>query len=123
MQRLLIAIAILLVGSSIASAQTASTPRYVDLNAPGAMDKVRTSNPAHYEKIQSILDGLNKRSPADARRWIQTTYNAKEVAYFSHLLVTDPPQSNLSFLLDGTRYFGRVTLEPKRAEFYPVKTP
>ena len=123
MLRLFIAIAIALLNSATTLAQTAPPIRYVDLNAPGAMDKVQASNPAHYKKIQSILDGLNKRSAADARHWIRTTYNAKEVAYFSHVLVTYPGQSSLSFILDGTRYSGRVTLERKRAEIYPVKSP
>ena len=123
MLRVIIAIAIALLNSTTTSAQTPSPIRYVDLNAPGAMDKVQTANPAHYKKIQSILDGLNKRSAADARYWIRTTYNAKEVVYFSHVLVTYPGQSDLSFILDGTRYSARVTLEAKRAEIYPVKAP
>lgn len=112
-----------LLNSVAALAQSAPPIRYVNLNAPGAMDKVQASNPVHYKKIQSILDGLNQRSATDARHWIRTTYNAKEVAYFSHVLVTYPGQSDLSFILDGTRYHGRVTLEAKRAEIYSVKTP
>ena len=87
------------------------------------MDKVQASSPAHYKTIQSILDGLNKRSASNIPRWIQTTYRAKDVGYSWYVQTSYPGQRNISFTLDKTHYFGVVTLDPKRAEIYPVKAP
>jgi hypothetical protein len=121
--RIFLAIAIAFLNLSVAIGQNAKPTRDINLNAPGAMEKVQASNPQHYKKIQSILDGIDKHSPGDARRWIQTTYNAKDVGYSFTVLTTSPGQRQLSFTLDKTRYRAVVTLERGRAEIYPVKSP
>src|SRR5262245_16280420 len=121
MLRLIIAI-VLLALLPIASAQNAQTARYVNLNAPGAMEKVRAANPGHYQKIQGIIEGLTKQSHDQAARWIQTSFGASEVLYTNILLTSEPPQKDIAFTLDSTRYHGRITLRRERAEFFPVKS-
>lgn len=93
----------------------------INLNAAGAMEKLRTSNPKHYERIQQIVNGLGERQTDDVPRWIQTTFEAKDVSYSAILLVTHPPQRDLSFVLEGTMYRAVVTLDDKRAKIYPIK--
>jgi hypothetical protein len=93
----------------------------LNLNVPGAMEKLRTSNPKHYEVIQQMLNGLDEMRYDGVARWIQTSFDAKDVSYSSTLLATEPPQRALSFVLGGITYRATVTLEGKRAEIYPVK--
>lgn len=122
MLRLFVAIAVASLNATIALGQNVAPTRNINLNAPGAMEKVQASHPAHYKKIQNILDGLAKRSLGEARRWIRTTYNAKDVMYSPIVLTTSPGQRQLSFTLDRTRYRAVVTLEINRVEIYPVKS-
>jgi hypothetical protein len=93
----------------------------VDLNDPNAIQKLRTSNPAHHAVIEQILSGLGERSSAEVPTWIRTAFGAKDVSYPPIILVTEPPQARLSFSLDGVRYRAKVTLERGRARIYPAR--
>lgn len=105
---------------ALASCNAPSLTGQINLNAAGAMEKLRTSNPKHYERIQQIVNGLGERQYDDVPTWMQTTFEAKDVSY-SILLVTWPPQRNLSFVLEGTTYRAVVTFDDKRAKIYPIK--
>jgi hypothetical protein len=85
------------------------------------MDKLRTKNPAHYEKVQAIINGLGSRGHGEVPRWLRTNFDAKDVSYSDILLVTHPPQRDLSFVLEKTTYRARVTLEGSGAKVYPVR--
>ena len=76
------------------SSQTAQPARLVSLNAPGAMERIKAANPAHYEAIQGIVAGLARNPHATDPRW---------------------------FTLDGTRYQGRVTLDSGRVYLVPTR--
>ena len=82
----------------------------VDLNRPGAMERVRASNPGHHDKIVRILDGLTQRPYDDVPRWINTTFQARDVRFSPIVMTTYPAQRDLTFVLDSMRYRGRVTL-------------
>ena len=107
----------------LASAQTAEPARYVDLNAPGVMERIKAVSPAHYEAIQGIVAGLATHPHATDPRWIQTSFGAKDVSYGMALLTSYPPQRNIAFTLDATRYRGRVTLGSGRVYFVPARSP
>jgi hypothetical protein len=94
--------------------------RHVNLNAPGAMDKVRANHPRHYEQIERILADLHTHGE-DAPRWIRTNFGATDVSFPPILLVSLPPQRSLAFTLEGVRYSAQVTLEWRRARIYPVR--
>jgi hypothetical protein len=121
MLRLIVAI-VLIALHPFASAQSVRPPQYVNLNAPGAMELIRTANPAHYEKIQGIVDGLAQQADGAAGQWIRTSFGAKQVSYSGFLLTSYPPQKDIAFTLDSTRYYGRVTLSRDRAEFFQTKS-
>ena len=115
MQRLIIAIA--LIGlHPFASAQNVRPAQYVDLDAPGAMEQIRAANRVHYEKIQSIVEGLGQQPDGEAAQWIRTSFGAKQVSYSSFLLTSYPPQKDIAFTLDSTRYYGRVALRRGQPE-------
>lgn len=94
---------------------------YVDLNAPNAFERLKVSNPKHYESVQAILQGLAKRDPHEVAAWIRTSFNATNVLYDDILLVTEPPQKELVFVLDKVRYRARVTLERNAAKIYTIR--
>ena len=107
--------------SIFASGQSAQPSRQVNLNAPGAMDRIKASSPAHYEAIQGIVSGLARNPHSTDARWIQTSFHAKDVSYGSALLTSHPPQRNIAFTLDETRYQGRVTLDSGSVHFVPTR--
>ena len=90
--------------------------RHVNLNAPGALEKVKESNPRHYETFVQILDGLNERPPESVARWMQTSFQARNVYYSPILLTSYPPLRDLTFTLDNLRYYARVRLASEGAK-------
>lgn len=123
MLRILIAVLLLSLTPASAFADQPRPSKYVDLNVPGAMEKLRVSNSLHYEKVQRIIDGLSSRGYEEIPRWIRTSFNAKDVYYSNILLTTSPPQRDLSFVLDDTQYRGRVTLDRSGAQVFPIRNP
>ena len=112
---------LVLVLCPFASAQSDPPARYVNLNSPGDMEKVKAARPAHYEAIQGIVAGLGRNPHSTDARWIQTAFHAKDVWYGGALLTSYPPHRDIAFTLDATRYQGRVTLGSGGAYFVPVK--
>jgi hypothetical protein len=102
-----------------ASGQQVKTPYVIDLNAPNAIENLRTTNPDHYERIRQILDRLNDLR-AVGPGTIQPALEASDVFYSPVLLTTVPAQRDLAFTLDRTRYKATVTLE-SRVRIYPTK--
>lgn len=95
--------------------------RGIDLNAPGAMERLSVSHREHYLKILEILEGLDEHVQHEVSDWIRTYFGATDVSYSSFLLVSHPPQVALSFTLDGIRYHATVTLDLPSARIYPAK--
>ncbi|HET7363499.1 MAG TPA: hypothetical protein VFJ70_08020 [Burkholderiales bacterium] len=88
----------------------------IDLDQPGAMQKLSRDNPAHYAKVEKILSEAPHRPYASMARWIRTEFNATDVDA-SHLLRTSyPAQARLSFVLDGQPYSKVIRIDaPARA--------
>jgi len=117
-----LALAILLVGSTfLGAAHAAPAPRTVDLDEPGVLEALQSSNPTHYDKIRVILQGVLQQSEAGVPRWIRTTFDARDVKYVPVVLTSHPPKRRLSFSLDATRYEVLVVLTNVRADIVPAK--
>jgi hypothetical protein len=82
----------------------------INLNQPGVLKKLQQENPDHYQKIQEILDGINKQPESKVPHWIQTKFNARDVLYGPVLLTSLPPKKRISFTLDNTHYEALLTL-------------
>lgn len=106
--------------SVVAVVHVAAGPT-IDLNQAGALEALQLSNPAHYEKVRKILDGILHQPDAAVPRWIQTNFNARNVSYMPVLMTSDPPKRRLSFALDEARYEVVLTLTNIRAEIVPLK--
>lgn len=106
---------------TFAWAQDAEAPRHVDLNAPGAMERIKAISPTHYAAIQGIVGELSRNPHATDPRRLQTSFHAKDVSYGMALLTSYPPKKNIAFTLGETRYEGRVTLDSGRVYFVPTR--
>ena len=120
MNRILILAGIALLVISCTAAVKSGSGRTVNLNNTGVLEALQRDNPAHYRKIQEIMAGLFRRPDSEVPRWIQTTFNARDVSYAPVLLTSDPPQRRLSFALDNTRYEAVVTLAHLKPEIVPA---
>jgi hypothetical protein len=107
MLRLLVAALLVSIGG-LAFAAGPHLSKCVDLSDASAMTKILDSNPVHYEKIQNIVFGLANRPYGEVRRWLRTNYQVRDVSISQFILTTSPGQRDLSFVLDDTRYYGRV---------------
>lgn len=112
--------ALVVLCTSVAAAPT-SADRAVDLDAPGALQALKRSNPAHHEKVQRILEGIVEKRDADVPRWMQASFAARDVSYAPIVLTSDPPRRRLSFVLDTTRYQAVVTLTHARGQIVPLR--
>jgi hypothetical protein len=105
----------------LVSQANARSPETINLNEPGALEALQRDNPAHYLTVHQILDNLLKQPESQVPRWLQTTFNAKDVRYIRVLLTSYPPKRDLSFTLDDTRYKARLTLINDRVKIVPAK--
>jgi hypothetical protein len=94
---------------------------HIDLNESGALEAVARSNPAHYEKIRRILDGILQQPDAGVPRWIQANFDGHDVTYAPVVLTSHPPKRRLSFALDATRYEAIIVLTNVRGEIVPLR--
>jgi hypothetical protein len=81
---------------TIATAADSGLRRTVDLDAPGAIERVRAESPAHLQKIVKIIEGVTQQT--------------------SH-----PPKRRLSFALHDTRYEVVVVLTKSGGAVTPAK--
>ena len=120
MSKLMAASIIVVLWIAVVVAGDASPARTVNLNKPGVLETLQQSNPTHYDKVRKILEGILQQPDADVPRWIQTSFDARNVSYAPILMTTRPPKRRLSFALDETRYEAVLTLTKVRAEIVPV---
>jgi hypothetical protein len=107
--------------TALVAADAARPGQRVDLNAPGALEALNQSRPAHFEKVRKILEGVLQRPDRDVPRWMQVSFGASDVDYRPVVLTSHPPKRRLSFALDDTHYEAVVTLTTVRGEVVPLR--
>jgi hypothetical protein len=88
----------------------------VNLNRPGALDRLKLENPVHYERASGILLAATEM-PCHMDEFAKVMYakfEAKEANCGVMLWTSDPAQRQLSFVLDNTQYVAAVRM--KQAE-------
>jgi hypothetical protein len=63
---------------------------------PGAMKALQQSNPAHFDEIRRILDGLRRRPDAEVPHWMEVSVGARDISYVPVILTSHPPKRRLS---------------------------
>ena len=119
MLRAILASAALLFASQIVAAPPPE--KLVNLNAPGVLQQLERTNPAHHKKVVAILNGVTAQQVTDVPRWLQTTFAARNVTYRPLMFASNPPKRDLSFVLDDTSYQARVILTNITPEVIDVR--
>jgi hypothetical protein len=93
---------------------------HVDLDTPGALERVRHDNPAHFRAITQILREAPQCKPQTLAGWVRTAFDARMA---SALLIKTsyPPQARLEFVLDDTEYRALVTLRNVEPSIGPAR--
>ena len=106
-------------GTGFRTAAEVSTA-FVDLNEPGALDRLARNNPEHYSKVRKILAGVDEIPEQAVGRWMKAQFNATDVSYSPYLLTSNPPLKRLSFTLQTTRYQALLMLTDEGARLLPA---
>lgn len=106
----------ILIAAFLAAAATSQATEFpmstIDLDAPGAMDDVRRTNPDRYHRIAQIRDAAT-RIPCFTptfRRTLQAKFDARDSACSFALMTSFPGKRHLTFTLDDARYVTVVTM-------------
>jgi hypothetical protein len=121
MTRVVVAAVLVSLWASTATAGDVAPPRFIDLDRSGALEALRQSNPAHYEKVRKIIDGVITQPDARVPGWMRATFDARDVSYAPIVMTSHPPKRRLSFALDDVRYETVVTLTNVRGEIVPLR--
>ena len=117
----LLAILLALSWTTGAVANPTTAPRTVVLDAPDALKALQQSNPALFDKIRRILDGLRRRPDAEVPHWMEVSFAARDISYVPVILTSHPPKRRLSFVLDRTRYEMILTLTDFGGAIVPLR--
>jgi hypothetical protein len=93
----------------------------IDLDQPGALAALKHANPAHYAKVQLILEGATRNPDSDVPRWARVAFDARDVSYVPIVLTSHPAKRRLSFALDDTGYVAVIVLTHLRGDIVPLK--
>ena len=95
----------------------------IDLDVPNALERVKSSHPEHFAKIQQILTEVPQRPPAgdSVAKWMHTEFQARDVQYADLVMASLPPKKRLQFSLDNTTYVKVVTLTGWEARPVPLR--
>jgi hypothetical protein len=119
----MLSVVVLSVGSAFAAPYTAVSPAaHVDLDRPGAMDRVQREHPEHYRRITEIL-AVASEVPCHTEQFgraIEAKYDVRDGGCGLLLMTSYPSKRLLSFTLGTTRYSTVVTMR-ERSELVPAR--
>lgn len=121
MNTILITALVVLSSVAIATADGIGLRRTVDLDAPGAMERVRAANPGHFDKIVKIIEGVTQQPDTAVPRWLRVNFDARDVSYRPIVMTSYPPKRRLSFALDDTGYEAVVVLTNASGAVIPAR--
>jgi hypothetical protein len=98
-----------------------ATPLVVDLDAAGALERLRSEQPARYEKVTALLRDAERLPERQVEGWVRTRYDADAVRLGHLLLVSYPPKRRLSFSLEKVSYVATITVALPPAKIVPAR--
>jgi hypothetical protein len=107
MRATILTAALALLAGTAAAGDATGPWRIVHLNSPGAMEKLRISNPEHYRKIVGVF-GVTQGGPHGL---MEVRSRELKSIGTGMLLLTYPPQRDFRVTLDNTTYMGRATVD------------
>jgi len=97
-----------------------SAAHQVNLDTPGALERVQRDNPTHFRAISEILREAPYRQPQALSGWVRTAFDAK-MASAMLIKTSYPPRARLEFVLDDTQYRALVTLRNVEPSVTPAR--
>jgi hypothetical protein len=94
----------------------------VDLDQPGALQRLRATRPADFQAASEILQAA-RRMPCNDRevRVIQAKFDVRRLSCFAMLLTSFPAQRRLSFDIGEVTYAATVRLDAERLGTFPAE--
>ena len=93
---------------------------HINLNKPGALERLAQDNPSHFAKVQRILDEV-QRHPVDAiPQWMKAEFDADRVIAPPILKTSYPAKRAIHFRLDNTAYTATL-IQEKTERLVPVR--
>ena len=116
-------ISIVIISAIVATAQAAGTmSQPVDLNQPGALEKLQMERPEHFRAITEVLRVVERVPCHNVEvRSLEARFDIRDMACSFTLMTSFPPKRRLSFALEGTSYVVVVTLKDTDWQTVPVK--
>jgi hypothetical protein len=95
-------------------------PKTVYLDGAADLDKLRVANPRHYARVERILANADQLCKAGKLKLL--AIDAQDMAcYRSFIFTSYPPQRQLSFRIDDTRYIAMVFLQGAEGKLTPAQ--
>jgi hypothetical protein len=113
-------LAALLASAAFSANADFGTAHQVDLDTPGALERVQRDHPAHFRAITEILREAPYKRPQALSGWVRTAFDAK-MASAMLIKTSYPPQTRLQFVLDDTEYRALVTLRNVEPAVMPAE--
>jgi hypothetical protein len=94
----------------------------VDLRSEHALEELKRTNPAHFEKIRQVIAALQEQPKLAEGDWLQVTVAARDVDLSRYIIRTSyPPKQLLQFTLDETRYMMHLVRNDLTPQVMPVR--
>ena len=123
-----LAIGLCLAASAVAlaappkSSVSAAFPKTVFLGGTADLDHLRVTNPRHYVRVERILARADQICSAGKPQLLALEFDAEDFACFRSFVYTSyPPQRQLSFRIDQTRYIAMVFLKEAEGKLTPAE--
>ena len=108
MRALLVPIALVSFAAAAAGQVPAGTPE-VNLDAPGALDRIEKQDPALYKRLVGVIAAAEVQPCEHLPKIIETQYRGELSSCAAYNILTSfPPKIHMSFVLDGTLYVSNV---------------
>jgi hypothetical protein len=119
MMRYVLGVLLCVAGACYAS-DTAPAGQTVRLFTPADLEKLRSSNPDHYQRAEKLISAANSYCPIGKPVAQSADLRSDQVACGHLDMTSNPPKREISFNLDGTHYIALVTLTASPAKPVPA---
>jgi hypothetical protein len=99
----------------------AQSPKTVYLYTAAAVDQLRFTDPRHYAGVQRVLASADRLCKAGQPKLQSLQLDVQAFGCSSLVFTSYPPQRQISFRLDDTRFIAMVFLSDYRAKLVPGK--
>ena len=120
MKRYLVGFLLLCAAVACNASDTATVNQTIQLFTTADLERLRSTNPDHYQRAKKLMSAANKYCPV-GKAEAQSADLRSDQMTCGHLdMTSNPPKRAISFNLDGTHYVAWVTLTASPAKSVPA---